>query len=276
MTSHDADPAPTAPLKEELVSIDRPASGVARLTMNRADRRNALTPELLDALHRGLQELDASQAVRAVVLRGAGRSFCAGADLATSFGPGARDAPDLGAHRLWDAMAHGAKPIVAAVQGHAITGGLLLAVCCDIVIAAEGTLFQDTHASLGLVPTGGETQRLPRILGLFKARELMLTSAPIPAEEAWRLGLVARVVPLSDLDPIAVEVASALAAHDPETLRTIRAMINRGAELSYQDARRQDELLTEWGRDNREPNEERDRKLLEFSRRRRARPGPPL
>lgn len=262
---------PCAVVKEGRVSIDRPADGVARLTLNRPDRRNALSPDMLDEIHLALQRLGASATVRAAVVRGAGPCFCAGADLATSFGPDAAGAPDLGQHQLWDAMEHGPIPLVAAVHGHAITGGWLLAICCDIIVAAEGALFQDTHAHWGLVPTGGETQRLPRALGLFKARELMLTSAALSAEEAWRLGMVSRVVPQAELDSAAVEAASTLAAHDPSNLRTIKAMINRGAELSYQDARRHDDLITDRGRRNREANPERDAKLAAFLRRGRSR-----
>lgn len=253
------------------VAVDRPRDGVARLTLNRPERRNALLPAMLDELDRELTLLDADPKVGCIVLRGAGKSFCAGADLITVYGP-ASVRPDMGAHPIWDHLEHCRNPVVAAVHGHAVTGGFLLALCCDVIIAASGTLFQDTHARWGLAPTGGETSRYPRRLGLFKARELMLTSRPLTAEDAWRLGVVAEVVAPELLEDAALTIASEIAGQNRRSVRLVKAMLNRGSELDYVGSRLVDGFATDWGHANHAPDADRDARLGQFSSKRRPAP----
>jgi enoyl-CoA hydratase/carnithine racemase len=123
------------------------------------------------------------------------------------------------------------KPVIAAVNGYAITGGFELAPCADIIIASERAAFADTHARLGLVPGGGNSQRLPRLVGIKKAKEILFTSNMIPAAEAERIGLVNRVVPADRLEEVALEMAQTIVAASQPSIRKIKAMINQGMKV---------------------------------------------
>jgi enoyl-CoA hydratase len=149
----------------DILIADEPLPGIRRLTLNRPTRHNALSHELVAALLAAFEAVEADDRVRVVVLRGAGRSFCAGADLDEHF-IATESRPDIGRSGLWERIEHLRVPVIAAVQGWAVTGGFLLAYSCDLIVAAESARFRDTHAALGLLPTGGESQRLPRLVGL--------------------------------------------------------------------------------------------------------------
>jgi enoyl-CoA hydratase/carnithine racemase len=151
--------------------------------------------------------------------------------------------------------------VIAAVQGWAITGGFLLAYCCDLVVASEDALFRDTHAALGLMPTGGESQRMPRRLGVFLARELMFTSRPFPAASAHAAGFVTRVVPRDELDGAALELAEQIAGNAPESVSAIKALINRGMESDFATGLRTEAINNRFGAANNEPNPEREARL---------------
>ena len=240
--------------------VDDPAPGVRRLTLNRPDALNALSRALVAALLSTLDTVERDGTVRAVVLRGAGRAFCAGADLREHF-VAADEPPDIGTSGLWERLETLRVPVVAAVHGWAVTGGFLLAYSCDLIVAAEDAVFRDTHATLGLLPTGGESQRLPRRIGPFLARELMLTSRPFPAAEALAAGLVNRVVPRDRLDDAAVELAAAVAANSPRSVTAIKRLVN-GAEAAQLAAGiRMEQLVNDFGRANRAPDPEREARL---------------
>ena len=157
----------------DVLLVDEPAPGVRRLTLNRPESLNSLSRALVGRLLDELAAAEADPALRVIVLGANGRAFCAGADFEEHF---QQDGYDIGRSDLWDRLEAVRVPIVAAVQGWAVTGGFLLAYCCDVVVASDDARFRDTHAALGLVPTGGESQRMPRRLGVFIARDLMLTS----------------------------------------------------------------------------------------------------
>ena len=248
----------------DVLLVDEPSKGVRRLTLNRPDQLNALSRELVVALIAELRRVNVDTDVRAVVLRGNGRAFCAGADLGEHFN--AADAMDVGRTELWDLLETLRVPVIAAVQGWAITGGFLLAYCSDIVVASEDAVFRDTHATLGLMPTGGESQRMPRRLGVFLARELMLTSRPLPAAAAHAAGFVARVVPREDLDPAALELAEQIAANAPESVSAIKALINRGMESDFATGLRAEAINNRFGAANNEPNAEREARLRALGR----------
>ncbi len=243
----------------DVLLIDEPAPGVRRLTLNRPDQLNALSRELAFELIAQLRQLNVDLDVRVAVLRGNGRAFCAGADLAEHFN--AEDAMDIGRIPLWDLLESLRVPVVAAVQGWAITGGFLLAYCCDVVVASEDALFRDSHSALGLMPTGGESQRMPRRIGTFLARELMLTSRPFPAAEAHAAGFVSRVVPRDQLDDAALEVANQIAANSPESVSAIKMLINRGMEGDFATGLRTEAINNRFGAANNEPNAEREARL---------------
>jgi enoyl-CoA hydratase/carnithine racemase len=238
-----------------LVLIDHPADGVRRITLNRPDRLNALNRELASELTVAVRAAGEDESVRVVILRGNGRAFCAGADLDEHF---VADNPmDIGRTDLWDRLESLRVPVIAAVHGWAITGGFLLAYCCDIVVASEDACFRDTHAALGLLPTGGESQRMPRRLGGFLARELMLTSRPFTAQEALAAGFVRRVVPRRDLDATALDLGVQVAGNAPHSVSAIKALVNRGLEGDFGTGLRLEALTNRFGTANNEPNEER-------------------
>jgi enoyl-CoA hydratase len=247
--------------------IDDPRPGVRRLTLNRPHRHNALSHELAAALLAAFETVEQDDRVRVVVLRGAGRSFCAGADLDEHFiahSIAAESRPDIGSSGLWERIEQLRVPVIAAVQGWAVTGGFLLAYCCDLIVAAESARFRDTHAALGLLPTGGESQRLPRLVGLALARELMLTSRPLPADEALRAGLVSRVVPDADLDDAALSLAEQVSAGSPRSVRAMKRLINDGARPGFADSLALESELNSNGAANEVPDPEREERLRRF------------
>lgn len=242
---------------------DEPAPGVCRLTLNRPARHNALSHELVAALIAAFETVQEDVRVRVAVLRGAGRSFCAGADLDEHF-VAEESRPDIGRSGLWELIEQLRVPVIAAVQGWAVTGGFLLAYSCDLIVAAESARFRDTHAAFGLLPTGGESQRLPRLIGLALARELMFTSRPLSSAEALKVGLVTRVVPDSDLNDAALHLAKQISATSPRSVRAIKQLINEGARTAFADGMRLEAELNRNGSANELPDTDREERLQRF------------
>lgn len=243
----------------DVLLVDEPADGVRRLTLNRPDQLNAISRELMTRLLSELRRIEVDESVRAVILRGNGRAFCAGADLSEHFG--AEDAMDIGRTDLWSLIENLRVPVIAAVHGWAITGGFLLSYCCDLIVASDDARFRDTHASLGLVPTGGESQRMPRRVGGALARELMLTSRPLPAQEAREAGFVSRVVPRAELDGAALELASMIAANSPRSVREIKMLINVGLTGDFGTGMALEVRNNAFGTANNVPNADRDARI---------------
>ena len=220
------------------VLVDR-LGAVGRLTLNRPDKLNALSSAVHQGLIDGLAGFEADRAVRAVLLCAAGPHFSAGADLAEV------DAARTEAARLerFVALAHRAArrletsrlPVVAAVQGYCLAGGLELMLAADVVFLADDARVGDQHARFGLVPGGGATQRLPRLVGLRRALDLMLSGRHLDAAEAERWGLANRVVPAAQLAAAAAAYATALSVGNPDGLAFIKATARRGAEMSPSD-----------------------------------------
>ena len=186
--------------------------GVLVLTLNRPEKLNAITGELLDALYAALKEGEEDREVRALLLTGAGRAFSAGQDL-TEFGD---RKPDYEAHlrrynRVVEALSGLEKPLVVAVNGVAAGAGMSLALWGDLRLAAVGASFTTAFVRIGLVPDSGLSFLLPRLVGLAKAQELLLLSPRLSAEEALALGLVHRVVPAEKLMEEALSLAKELA-----------------------------------------------------------------
>ncbi|MFI0512588.1 enoyl-CoA hydratase/isomerase family protein [Streptomyces sp. WSLK1-5] len=203
---------------------------VAHLTLNRPEVLNALTPGGRDRVIELVESASADPDVRAVVLTGAGRGFCAGADLR---GAPAATAPGdvtrtirLGAQRLIAAVLDCEKPVVAAVNGTAAGIGAHLALACDLVLAAESARFIEVFVRRGLVPDGGGAYLLTRLLGPRRAKELMFFGDALGAADAERLGLVNRVVPDAELDKTAREWATRLAAGPTRTLALTKQLVN--------------------------------------------------
>ncbi|MGW3134716.1 enoyl-CoA hydratase/isomerase family protein [Streptomyces sp. NPDC001139] len=207
-------------------------AGVAHLTLNRPEALNALTPDQRDLLVELLAGASADPDVRAVVLTGTGRGFCAGADLRGGAAGGERVAGDVarlirtGAQRLIAAVLDCEKPVIAAVNGTAAGLGAHLALACDLVLAAESAKFIEVFVRRGLVPDGGGAYLLPRLVGPRRAKELMFFGDALSAADAERIGLVNRVVPDAELDKTAREWAARLAAGPTRALALTKQLVN--------------------------------------------------
>ncbi|MFC5220796.1 enoyl-CoA hydratase/isomerase family protein [Streptomyces coerulescens] len=205
---------------------------VCRITLNRPEALNAITPDQREHLIQLLAEASADPGVRAVVLTGAGRGFCAGADLRGGAAGGERVPGDvartirLGAQRLIAAVLDCEKPVIAAVNGTAAGIGAHLALACDLVLAAESARFIEVFVRRGLVPDGGGAYLLPRLIGPHRAKELMFFGDAVSAADAERLGLVNRVVADGELEKTAREWAERLATGPTRALALTKQLVN--------------------------------------------------
>ncbi|MFI8892029.1 enoyl-CoA hydratase/isomerase family protein [Streptomyces paradoxus] len=205
---------------------------VLTLTLNRPEALNALTPDQRDEIVRLLSEASAASAIRAVVITGTGRGFCAGADLRGAGAPGERLPGDVartlrtGAQRLIAAVLDCEKPVIAAVNGTAAGLGAHLAFACDLVLAAESARFIEVFVRRGLVPDGGGGYLLPRLIGPQRAKELMFFGDALTAPDAERLGLVNRVVRDEELEKTAHAWAERLASGPTRALALTKQLVN--------------------------------------------------
>jgi 2-(1,2-epoxy-1,2-dihydrophenyl)acetyl-CoA isomerase len=205
---------------------------VSHITLDRPEALNALTPALRDRLIGLLGEASGDADVRAVVLTGTGRGFCAGADLRGGAATAERVPGDvartlrLGAQRLVAAVLDCEKPVIAAVNGTAAGLGVHLALACDLVLAAESARFIEVFVRRGLVPDGGGAYLLPRLIGPHRAKELMFFGDALSATDAERLGLVNRVVPDEELEKTARAWAERLAAGPTRALALTKQLVN--------------------------------------------------
>lgn len=212
------------------------ADQVAYLTLNRPEALNALTPDQRDRLIELLGEASADPEVRAVVLTGTGRGFCAGADLRGGSATGERVPGDvartlrLGAQRLIGAVLDCEKPVIAAVNGTAAGLGAHLAFACDLVLAAESAKFIEVFVRRGLVPDGGGAYLLARLVGPQRAKELMFFGDAVSAVDAKRLGIVNRVVADGELEKTAREWAERLATGPTRALALTKQLVNASLE----------------------------------------------
>jgi enoyl-CoA hydratase len=213
--------------------------GVAVLTVNRPKVLNALNGPTLDELRRAILDLKQDDAVRAVIITGAGeKGFIAGADineLAVQSPTGGREHAMKG-QQVLDLIEHMGKPVIAAINGYALGGGCELAMACTLRIAADTAKLGQPEINLGIIPGYGGTQRLSRIAGRGRALELLLTGDQITAQEAHRLGLVNRVVPAAELMAEARKLAATLASKAPMAIRYILEAVHKGLEMPFPQA----------------------------------------
>jgi enoyl-CoA hydratase/carnithine racemase len=206
--------------------------GVATLRLNRPDKLNALTPAAFTRLGEAVRGAGADSAVDIVVLRGEGRAFAAGADIEAYV-----DLSEEGFRRLIDnarsavdEFARCPKPILAAVRGFALGGGFELVLACDLVVAADNARFGLPEARLGLLPGGGATQRLPRLVGRLRANELIMTRRILTAAEAYAWGLVNRVCAAEDLDATVAGLVAELRGSAPGALAVAKRLVAEADE----------------------------------------------
>jgi enoyl-CoA hydratase len=205
---------------------------VAIVTLNRPGRRNAISARLLAALREALADLDARPDVRAIVLTGADPAFCAGLDL-TELGQAGGPLANVAAGPVIPELA---TPLIGAVNGPAVTGGLELALACDFLIASERARFADTHARIGVLPGWGLTVALPEAVGMRRAREMSATGNFVTARTALEWGLVNHVVPHAELMTTAVGLAGDIGSNDPGALRAIFATYDEAARSAAKQA----------------------------------------
>lgn len=214
-------------------------AGVALVTLNRPEANNALNRDLSEAIINTFTDLAESDSVRAIVLTGSGRAFCAGVDLKAL-----TDEPELLSSGLGlgpsspivVALEQCRQPIIGAVNGAAVTGGFELALACDFLFASDQARFADTHARVGILPGWGLSQKLSRIIGINRAREMSLTGNFIDAHRAEAWGLVNRVCKPEQLVDEALACAAQMADSDPRAVFALKALMNDGVKQTLGDA----------------------------------------
>jgi enoyl-CoA hydratase len=212
------------------------SDGVALVTLNRPRAMNALSRELRTAIAETFTRLDADPAVRAAILTGAGKAFCAGLDL-KELGQG-RDTVSATVETGDPVSALGrfTKPVIGAINGVAITGGFELALACDVLVCATEARFADTHGRVGILPGWGLSQKLSRTIGIYRAKELSLTGNFLDAATACDWGLVNRVVPQEELIPSCRKLAADMLGLVPECLPAYKRIIDEGYAQDFATA----------------------------------------
>lgn len=232
----------------ETLIVER-SGAIATVTMHRPDARNALDITMRRELLLALDEIERDDTLRVLVLTGAGGHFCAGGDVksmrdGTYTAATARERVDM-LNRFIVRLVGFPRPTIAMVDGFAVGAGCNLALCCDLVVASERARFGEVFAKIGLVPDGGGTYLLSRVVGLARAKELIFTADIIDAAEALRLGMVNRVVPAADLATATRALAERIAAGPPLALRMAKELVNRAAASSDLETARNLEALSQ-------------------------------
>lgn len=212
---------------------------LAIVTINRPKALNALNSQTLKDLDVVIDDLEKDNNIYAVILTGAGeKSFVAGADISEMKDLNEAQGQEFGAlgNKVFLRLENLNKPVIAAIQGFALGGGCEISMACDIRIASEKAIFGQPEVGLGITPGFGGTQRLARIVGLGKAKEIIYTASNIKADEAYRIGLVNKVVPLEDLMDEAKKMASKIIANAPVAVKLSKDAINRGTQVAIDEA----------------------------------------
>ena len=218
--------------------VDR-AGTVATITLNRPEARNALDLVMRQELVGALDEVEADASARVLVLTGAGGHFSAGGDVKSMQG---QQTAALGRarltalNRLIVRLVEFPRPVIAMVDGFAVGAGCNLALCCDLIVASDRARFGEVFAKIGLVPDGGGSWLLPRLVGMARAKELIFTADIIDAAEAARIGLVNRVVPAAELAQVTRALAERIAQGPPKALALAKHMVNRAASSDLASA----------------------------------------
>lgn len=230
-----------SPAEAAMLLVDDPAPHVRRLTLNRPQRMNAFDGETLAALHAAIQEATRPQHdVRVIVIRGTGRAFCAGNDLKWL---ASGVLADVAAHQrhqdlmqaTYELLEAAPQVVIASVNGFALAGGFELALCCDIVAADECAELGDEHLRRNLLPSGGSSQRLPRLLGLPRALYYLLSSRRMTGREAEGIGLAALAVPADELESVTLRLAAEIACTDAKALAAMKSMARRALALPLKE-----------------------------------------
>ena len=215
--------------------------GAARIILNRPEALNAISSELISELGVAVDDAEKDESIKVIVIAAKGRAFSAGADLKGMRGilssPYELEKFIRSWHRTFNKLEESTKVVICAVQGIALAGGLELVNVCDIVIVSDQAKLGDQHANFGLIPGGGNTQRLPRIVGSRKAKELLLTGDWLSATEAERIGLVNKVVPADKLEEAINEMVDKVIKNkSPLAAKAIKNLVNKGMQVDLYSA----------------------------------------
>lgn len=215
------------------------SQGVATITLNRPEALNAFSSEVIDEVLRAIEDVKSDKDIRVLVLTGAGeKAFSAGADIKAMSGMTALKARELSlmGEKLCTALENLDMPVIAGINGYALGGGMEVAMACDLRIASETARMGQTEINIGLIPGWGGTQRLTRLVGMTKAKELVFTGKIIDAKIAEQLGILNMVVPQDKLKETLKQFATELASKAPVALKVAKALITKGANISLESA----------------------------------------
>jgi enoyl-CoA hydratase len=231
----------------EIIVMEKPVlfeakDGIALITLNRPERRNSINRDLLVYLYNYIEEVSSRDDIKVAVITGNGKSFCSGIDLAVIGKENIFD-PRGDGHDLPDIIGACRKPVIAAVNGHAITGGFEIALNCDFMIASENAVFADTHAKVGIHPGWGMTQLLQQAVGIRMAKQMSLSCRFVDAAEALRIGLVNEVVTHENLLSRVMEICGEIVSTQYGMMMTIKSLIEKRNDTnlnsSYEFERRE-------------------------------------
>jgi len=214
---------------------------IAWVTLNRPEVRNAINREMMAELRQAMEEIGQDDSVRVVVIRGEGKCFSAGVDLKQASQEIAGDHQRARAfvenwHNTLFSVERCPKVVIAAVHGLAFAGSLELVMACDLAIAVEDAQIGDQHMNFGMAPSGSASQRMPRLIGIRKAKELLISGDWISGSEAERLGLVNKAVPADEFDEAVLQFAIKFASKDPQAARLIKELVNWGMQTDLNTA----------------------------------------
>lgn len=205
-------------------------NGIGVIILNKPQRMNALSTQMVEELEKLIDEIERDKEIRVIILAGGDKFFCAGADLKEE------KPPDYlkKLRRLFYKIENGEKPVIAAINGIAYGGGLELALVCDLRLASDSARLGMPEIKIGTIPSAGGTQRLPRTIGITKAKEVVLSGNPINGNEAYRIGLVNKVVSVNSLLDEAKKMALVLSERPPLALKMARSAINTGLKIDLE------------------------------------------
>lgn len=220
------------------ILLSETRNGVTTVTLNRPEAMNALSSELRAAISAEFARLRDDAATEVIILTGAGRAFCAGLDLKELAGEAGDASASLDAasrRDMVDAILSCPQPVIAAVNGVAITGGFELALVCDVLVGSTNARFADTHARVGILPGWGLSQRLSRLIGVSRAKEVSLTGNFVDAAQAERWGLLNHVLPPDELLPFCRKLAEDMLSCAPGMVRAYKRVIDKGFATTFEE-----------------------------------------
>jgi enoyl-CoA hydratase len=220
--------------------------GFAIVTLNRPQAMNALSRELREDFVAAFRACCEGPDIRVIILTGKGKAFCAGFDLKELASNDTANTAEEADNAVARAMEAFDGPIIGAINGHCITGGFEMALACDVLIASDHARFADTHARVGMLPGWGLSQKLPRLIGLSRAREIAFTGAPIFAQQAYEWGLVNHVVTKDELLPRAIKMAQDMCGCVPQVLQHYQTLIEDGYSMPLKEALEWEEARAIW------------------------------